>query len=204
MFRVACIVEGHADTEAVPLLIRRIAREIANPPVHDVEVIVTDRISLPGLEKSGELERAVEFAARKVAGKGAILILVDCEDQPPCLKGPELLRRAQRVHSDMPIGVVLAYREFETWFLTAAVSLRNQRGLPTDLEPPTTPEAIRDAKGWLSSRMAGSYRATLHQPAFTARFDLSVARRSDSFDKCCREVLRLLEHLRCTQPEATS
>jgi hypothetical protein len=39
------------------------------------------------------------------------------------------------------------------------------------------------------------YREVLDQPALTALFDLSAARRADSFDKCFREVERLLSEL---------
>jgi len=57
---------------------------------------------------------------------------------------------------------------------------------------------IQGAKEWLSRQMVGaqSYRETLDQPALAARFDLEVARRADSFDKCFREIVRLLESVR--------
>jgi hypothetical protein len=87
---------------------------------------------------------------------------------------------------------VLAYREFETWFLAAAQSLRGQRGLPSDLDPPDAPEAIRGAKEWLGKNMPRKYRETLDQPALTNMFDLNTARQVDSFDKCYREIMRLL------------
>jgi hypothetical protein len=58
------------------------------------------------------------------------------------------------------------------------------------------PESIRDAKGFLTRNMPGSraYSETADQPALAAVFDIQTARsRSDSFDKCCREVRRLLD-----------
>lgn len=62
---------------------------------------------------------------------------------------------------------------------------------------PDDPEAIRDAKGWLSERMENNrtYRETRDQPALTALFDLERARHVDSFDKCYREIVRLLGEL---------
>ena len=97
----------------------------------------------------------------------------------------------------MPISVILAKREFEAWFLAAAESLRNKRGLPNNLVPPENPESIRGAKEWLGDKMpvGGSYKETTDQPAFTAVFDMNAARAADSFDKCYREIKCMLENL---------
>ena len=88
--------------------------------------------------------------------------------------------------------MVLAVREYEAWFLTAAASLRGKRGLAQDLAPPPSPEAIRDAKAWLDQRMPRGYRPTVDQPALTDLFDLEAALRSPSFDKLVRELTKLL------------
>ncbi len=93
----------------------------------------------------------------------------------------------------MPLAVVLARSEFESWFIAAAESLRGRCGLPDDLEAPRDPEAIRGAKEWLGRHMRRRYVETLDQPALTALFDLDAARRADSFDKCRREIERLLK-----------
>ena len=37
---------------------------------------------------------------------------------------------------------------------------------------------------------------TVDQPKLTARFDFDQARRTDSFDKCYRDIVRLLGELR--------
>jgi hypothetical protein len=39
------------------------------------------------------------------------------------------------------------------------------------------------------------YVEVLDQPALTARLDLELARRSDSFDKCYRDIRRLVAEL---------
>ena len=89
--------------------------------------------------------------------------------------------------------MVLARREFESWFLSAGESLRGERGLKKDLEAPDDPESVRGAKEGLNQRMVPGrvYSETLDQPALAALFDLDAARRTDSFDKCWREVGRL-------------
>jgi hypothetical protein len=104
------------------------------------------------------------------------------------------LKRAVAARGDLPVAVVLAKQEFEAWFLAAAESLRGARGLRSDLESPRDPEGIRGAKEWLRERMEGDrhYVETLDQPALAARFSIEEARRAASFDKCYREVLRLV------------
>jgi hypothetical protein len=195
MLQMACIVEGHGDVRAVPILVRRIAAEI--DPAITLHVLPPLRVPRFKLAKEGELERAVELAARKTAGAGAVLVLVDSEDDCPATKAPELLQRARAARSDVPAAVVLAKREYEAWFLAAAESLRGHRGLAQDLTTPAQPEEIRGAKEWLRHRMPADmkYRETLDQLALTAVFDLAAARRADSFDKCYREITRLLQDL---------
>jgi len=194
---VACIVEEDGEVEAVPLLVQRVAIE-ACPDI--IVSIVRPPIRVPRnkLVKAGELERAVELAARRAGSEGATLVLIDSDDDCPALLGPELQKRAQAVRPGFPVAVVLAKREYEAWFLAAAESLRGKRDLSDDLSPPADPESIRDAKGWLRDRMPDGrkYRETLDQPALTAVFDLQAARASDSFDKCYREIVKLIERLR--------
>jgi hypothetical protein len=203
--RVACVVEGHGEVAAVPNLLRRLAFEIlpnepfivAGPPI---------RIFRLSLVKPGELETAVELAARKTWGQGATLVLIDSDTDCPGELGPRLLARAVAVRPTVPVSVVLCKREFESWFLAAARSLRGCRGLPMDLEPPGDPEAVNDAKGWLAQRMprGRSYSPRPDQPKFAAIFDLAQARAADSFDKCYREVQRLLTILHSRQRGAST
>jgi hypothetical protein len=101
----------------------------------------------------------------------------------------------------MEIAVVLAMKEYEAWFIAAAESLRGQCGLPPDLVGDPNPESIRGAKEWLSRHMPGNrrYAETTDQATLTSVFDMQAARRAGSFDKCYREIVRLLTALR---PEA--
>jgi hypothetical protein len=191
---LACIVEGDGDVQAVPIAIRKIVHEI-NPglglKIHPL------RIPRTKLVKPGELERSVELAARRVGRSGAILVLVDSDDDCPATLGPELLARARNVRPDLPISVVLAKREFEAWFLASARSLRGLRGLASDLAPPPEPESIRGAKEWLTARMTTGrgYTETLDQSALTASLDLLQARAAPSFDKFFRDVVAIVERL---------
>ncbi len=93
---------------------------------------------------------------------------------------------------------MLANKEYEAWFIAAAVSLRGKRGLAADLTADPDPERIRGAKEWLSDHMPRNrpYNPTIDQAALTSVFDMQAARRADSFDKCYREIVRLLTVLR--------
>lgn len=188
--RVACLVEGHGEVEAVPVLLRRLA-ELWLLPLEVDKPLRFPKQRL--LRRPGELERAVELAALRAGSGGAVLILLDADDDCPAIEGPELASRAQ-TSSRLPVGVVLAKREFESWALAAAESLSGCRGLPSSLVPPEDPESIGGAKEWLDRQMRShGYEPTIDQAAFAARFDLAQARlRSPSFDKFCREVERLL------------
>lgn len=193
--QLGCIVEGHGEVESVPVLVRRIAQSVYAA----LAVLVPPPVRIPKskLLKAGELERALDLAALKVGAQGGILVLVDSDEDCPAERGPQLLQRALSSRNDLPVAVVLAKREFESWFLAAAESLRGQRSLPATLVAPADPESIAGAKEWLGERMAtGRYAETLDQPALAAGFDLHLARRADSFDKCYREIVRLITSLR--------
>ena len=199
--RIGCVVEGHAEVASVPVLIRRIAAEMDSGLfVHIPQPVRMSRNRVG--ERFGDVERRVKLAAAKAGSNGAVLVLLDSDNDCPKDLAPALLRRAMGVGTPLPVGVVLAKQEFEAWFLASAESLRGKRGLPVDLEPPLDPESVRGAKEWLSARTSPKrpYKNTRDQPALTEALDISKARaRSPSFDKCYREVTRLLTLLR--QPE---
>jgi hypothetical protein len=196
VLEVRCIVEGQGDMAAVPLLIRRIAVRV--DPALTVRLPQPLRVPRQLVVQPGELERALHTACRSIRKPMAVLVVVDSDTDCPAQLGPDLLRRAVQARSDIPIAVVLAKREYEAWFLAAAESVRGHCKLPPTLQPPADPEAISDAKGWLRRHMPRSrkYDERHDQPALTAVFDLDLARsRSDSFDKCYREIERLLRLL---------
>src|SRR5262249_39442972 len=124
-----------------------------------------------------------------------LLILVDAEDDCPKDLAPKIMQRAITERSDLPIGVVLATHEFEAWFLAAFESLGGHAGLRQDLPEIESPETISDAKGVLTRHMEAkqTYSPTVDQAKLTAVFDMELARsRAASFDKCWREIERLL------------
>jgi hypothetical protein len=190
MPRLACIVEGQGDVLSIPAIIRRIAY---SREVFDVHVVRPLRVHRTQIVRAGELERAVDLAARSLGGPGGILIVLDADDDAPCQLGPTLAVRAAAARMDVPSGVVIANKEKEAWYIAAVESLRGHRGIPENAVRPANPESIRGAKEWLGERMGQSYSTAGDEPAFANLFDLAEARAaSPSFDKCCREVTRLL------------
>ena len=177
ILRMGAIVEGHGDARALPVLIRRIAKEWDAGQVVLVDPVL--RVPASSLKKAGVLEGEIENAARKLKGSGGILVLLDCDWDDGCPKfdGPVWLKRAREARPDTSIALVLAQREYEAWFIAAAESLRGQRGLAEDLIPDPHPEEIRDAKGWLSDRMPPGcpYSPTADKPALTAVFEIGRA-----------------------------
>lgn len=188
--QISCVVEGHGEREAVPILIRRIAHQYG---VH-AAVHHPIRVSRSKLVKRDELQRVVTLAAMNLGGPGGIFVLIDADDDCPARLGPTMMEWAQKARPDVVLAVVLAKIEYEAWFLAAAESIAGRRKLAASLAAPAEPENVRDAKGWLSARMVGArkYSETLDQPALTGVFDINAARRAGSFDKCYREVSRLL------------
>ena len=194
------IVEGHGEVEAVPLLLRRISTAlrpelvpVINPPT---------RIKASSfLSDEAYFQKYIKLASAKAArGNGLVLILLDCEDDFPCVVGPQLLRKAQSVRGDVSYLTALAFREYETWFLTAAKSLRGCSGLPEDLESPSNPESIRGAKEWLGRHMPNSYDPVIHQAAFTRQFDLEQASRNSSFGRLKQRIEAHLKHFHTRIP----
>lgn len=136
----------------------------------------------------------MELAALRAGQDGRILVLLDADTDCPARLAPQLVQRARNARPDVRTRVVLAKSEFEAWFLAAPKSVAGHREIGEGTISPKDPEAIRDAKGWLSARMAPgrSYRPTLDQAALTARFDLDAARAAPSFDKLWRDIAALL------------
>ena len=195
-------MEGAGEERAVPLLLRRIAQDLQ--PTSNIQVRLARRLGRNKLVNPGGIEHSVDEVERELDRPGAIFVLLDADDDCPATMGPALLSRARQARGDLPVAVVLAKMEFEAWFLTSAGSLSGRRGLPVGLQPPAQPEHIRDAKGWLRQHMppGRKYSEVLDQPAFATLFDLQQARAADSFDKCYREVGRLIAELSIPTHEA--
>ncbi len=197
------IVEGHSEVQAVPVLLRRL---LAEREQYEIQIGRPVRVGRYKVVRPGELERTVHLARRRPEGCDAILLVLDADDDCPKELAPRLLARAREASGGLPVAVVLAKSELESWFVGSLESLHAVRGIPGTAVSPEHPENIRDAKGYLSRQMKMSgrtYVETDDQPALAARFDLQMARqRCPSFDKLVRDVEAMLSAL--TQAETDS
>lgn len=182
------IVEGQGEMQAVPNLLHRIVQAI--DPGASVRVNPPIRVKAHSfLVDAGYFQRQVALAAAKAAqSQGHVVILLDCEDDCPARVGPDLLRRAKAIRGDVSMIVCLAYREYETWFIAAARSLRGCCGLAADLEPLTDPAAVRGAKEWLSRHMPNRYDPVQHQLSLTRAMDLEQAQANQSFRRLVEKI----------------
>lgn len=189
---VAPIVEGHGEVSAVPALVRRIAAQRCGAWV---EVAPAFRMDSGKMRKPDELAKAVRVAAARVHGRaGGVLVLRDGDDSD--IDCPVELARSLSPEPGLvavPVEIVIARHEYESWFLAAAQSLRQHAAVLDDAVAPADPEARRGAKTQLEAMMRESYKETLHQAKFSALIDLEeAARNSRSFRRMVHAVERLL------------
>lgn len=193
--KVYAIVEGHGEVVALPILLRRLIHECAG--CYSIQVGEPIRRKQHEFLHQDLVEKAVRLAMLQPECD-AILLLFDGEDHCPATLGPKVLEWARGVAGDKPCEVVVAYREYESWFLAAIESLRGHCNITCDAVAPTNPEGNRDAKGKLEDYMpaGSSYSETLHQVKLSARFDLASAYRgSRSFRKLTKATGEILTQL---------
>ena len=188
---IAPIVEGYGERLAIKRMLWRIALDMR--PSASLQVNPAIRIKSGSfLNDAGYRSRHVALAAAKARqSQGHVLVMLDSEDDCPAVLGPRLLAQVREQATDVGVLVVLAHREYETWFMAAAESLRGVEGMDLAATAPTDPERTRDAKGWLGRLMPNRYDPLTHQLAFTQRFDMQAARRVSSFDRLYRKVQAL-------------
>jgi hypothetical protein len=188
---VGSVVEGRGEVSAVRLLLTRVASELFG--YHGLEVLPPVLIKRNQIMQPAVLERSVQLAklkldaAAKPADGRLVLVLVDADDDLPCVIAPQILASGAR--DDIDVTCVIANREYETWFAASAASLAEYLDVPPDQQWPTNVEAVGLKKAWVARHFRGHYSPTIDQAKLTARMDLSMCRAgSPSFDKLCREL----------------
>lgn len=172
-FVVAPIVEGHGDVQAVPLLIRRLHQgTTVGKPVR----FPKNKLIIPE-----HLKRAADIAASNITGRGAVLLVMDADEDCAAELGPQLEARLCRILPQHLCRVVLAVREFESWIV----------GGHSEFDV-ANPDDAGSLKARIRARF-GIYKETVDQPRLIASSNLerlsTCSRSFCRFKKVLAEIL---------------
>jgi Domain of unknown function (DUF4276) len=178
------IVEGHGDVEAVPALLRRLVAEASYP---DITILKPIRAKRAELVTAASLDRWIQLA--RTRNPQAILILFDGDDDCPAELAPVVKQFATASAAPIPCEVVVAQREYESWFLGSMESLRGFGGISEQAQSHAEPERPRDAKGEVDLRMITGrfYVERTDQVALTTAFEFQSAYRA------CRSFRKMVK-----------
>lgn len=159
--RIQPIVEGFGEVAALPVLLRRLQVESGAFELVFHRPIRQDRSKLT---QESALRRAVKLALLNSCQ--GILIVLDGDGDCPKELALTIHAWAKQEAPHVVCEVVIAYREYEAWFLAALESLRGSRGVHLSASYLHPPESIRGAKEALRIAMPG-YSPRVDQAALT-------------------------------------
>ena len=190
------VVEGPGDVSSLPQLLLRILLQRHRRP--DV-LVAHGKGQVVNANGGSKLERDLEKFLRHAQNKsgcGGILVLVDADDDCPVTKFHEMSQRFEQSGIRVPVQVVCAHREYESWFLASLDTIKGKHNIPETAVLASSAEAIADPKKWLSDHMPHGmvYKETTHQASFTASIDLELAfQNSRSFQRLCHALEQLVD-----------
>jgi hypothetical protein len=208
MKRLVLLGEGHGETDALPILVRKVLSKTTAskrvPLEKDLIRLGASRVFRWNKAASQpdytEWHKGIRLAARRSNGGGVLAVYDgDLKSFPPgsgtafCARNaPRSLAAAavaEGAGKTFSLAVVFACREYETWLVAGAESLRGRRfrdgrlALPaTATIPPGEPES--HGKRWLD-RNYPNYRPTLDQGPLTELLDLALVRTKSSYQPTC-------------------
>ncbi len=125
--RIAAIVEGHGEDNAIRGLLDRIWYEylrgdrlVVLPPFRKPQGKLLQEAGLKAVVDAAKI--TLDLQPPDECQK-LVLILIDSEGKPPCPLAPQLSQWAKESRSDADIACVLPHPMFETWFAASAASL---------------------------------------------------------------------------------
>ena len=193
---IIAIVEGDGDKLAVPGLLRRILQERLCR--YDISVV---RPKVAG-GKSTLLKKLKNLLRYSILENcDAILVIVDADKECPYEEAICVAAKVSGLNLNVPVAVVYAKAEYETWFICNLVPnkgmrIRNRLGISADVIAPRNAEEITGAKGWLTRYMpyGRAYRETQDQEKLTYYIDLNLTHStSRSFQRLCHAVEELVD-----------
>ena len=147
MNAVAFVIEGHAEANAYPLLVQKIAICLS---LDLAPVWKTYRVPKGKMTSDADaLCNATRLQTRRAShqcgadGRGLVLVTLDADKDCPAELGLTLQTRLSEKCGDLPARVVIANVNFETWFVASAASLRDAGRITFDGDPPDDPEGDR-------------------------------------------------------------
>jgi len=181
LIRIAAVVEGYGDVNAVPALIARTGELLGLPIIAPNPIRAGEWKSI---RATGVFERYLELAYRR--GWDRILVLLDLEDLCSATEGGDALARVTSWAADrhVIVHVVFFVREYESIFLACIDDI-----VGGDTPVVANPEAFRDAKGQLKKLTGRRYKETQDQEAYSKiiRLDILV-KRSRSYRKLVKDL----------------
>ena len=192
---IIAIVEGPGEKAAVPGLVRRILWEWLYR--HDISNLK----AIPANGKPNLLKKFEKFLEYAISEKcAAILVVLDADSDCPQEKASVLVEKATALNLNVPVAIVYARSEYETWFICSlsqdkGKGIRERLRIPESVTAPSNVEDIRDAKGWLNRNMPShvAYKETSDQEHLTHHIDLELVHsESRSFRRLCHAVEELV------------
>ncbi len=199
-------MEGSGDSEAVPILLRRILWE----GLSTYDITVENPKSAKGKKNLiKDYEKFLRYASVEPSCAG-ILVLLDADDECPVEEAGNLVKRAKDLNLAKAITIVEANREYETWFLASldsqqGMEIRTRLGIHQSEAYRGNVEDIH-AKAWLKRAMphGRTYKETSDQAALSSLIDIEhTRRRSRSFQRLCHAVEELLCAIESETPIVT-
>ena len=185
------IVEGPGDVAAVPVLLRRLLHEAMLRP----DTTVMRPVNCTG---KGNLRKRIQDYISYCLGNNcdAILVLFDADSDCALELVREVCEKCRGLNLPVPIAVVCAVREYETWFLASVESAAGGQGRA---EP--NPESVVNPKERLKALLGGRYRETEHQAGLSAKLDLdATAGTRRSFRRLRHAVEELVDAIDANTP----
>lgn len=211
--------EGHGETSALPVLVRRLLKEKDADDLLYADADVIRSKGVTGLVKwdnqnnrpdYGPWLHYIDYASRRRNLGGVLAILDgDAKNFPAATPAPfcaataarDLAKAAanQGAGKTFSLALVFACLEYESWLIAGAESLRGRRlrdgrvVLPPGLQLPAS-DFEKRGKGWLEKNCSG-YRPTRDQADLAELVDLSEIRRKQlrSFARLDHALDQLLE-----------
>ena len=192
MPKIIPIVEGDGEVTAVPALLRKILVQATR---YDIQIARPKNANGRGnLLKEGGLEKFIRYAWKE-RDCGAILVLVDAENDCAKFVARDFARRIEAIGVLFPVVIVVAKRMYEAWILSSIASIAGHLDLPVGLITPPDAEEIPNPKVWLDRHFprGRAYKETQDQEAMTHLIDIGLASSARSFRRLLHAIHESLE-----------